>query len=616
MSRLLHSLFLGIFMLCSFQDAKADHLTAKFLFAARLNGTQEVPALTNNGLGVATFTLNSTADTMCVTMTVNALSGPITGVHIHEGKAGVSGPVIVNLVPFLSGNSLQATIAGSSLGGLSLVKLFSGDYYINVHTAANAGGEVRGQILAEQDQGFAVRLSGTNEVPAVTTNAKGLAFFMLSQHTRKLSFYVVLDSLNGTITGAHLHRNVAGANGPVIQDLMPFLSGNVISGSVDPSAYLSSLLADSLYINVHTAVNPSGSIRGQLRVQPYLFFDARMNGAQEVPAVPTSAVGLGIFMVNYALDSLWYDVQMSGLSGAVSASHIHRAAAGVSGPVVVPFPAASIVGNTITGSTPLPSGGFVDSLKRSLLDGSFYINAHTAANPPGEIRGQIYRTLREGYTFSITGDQEVPAVSTAAYGSGMVSIDRDQTNAHFMIVATSISPTAAHFHQAVAGVSGPVIFDLASFMNNGGIYGYWYDTLSTSPFSAAISNKFRKDSVYVNYHTAVNASGEIRGQAQRSLCVNLPKATAVETVGRELVSLAVYPNPASDVVSIGLQSSRPIRARLQLIDITGRTIREIPETLYTGSQTVRLPLGAIHAGLYYVVFSTEEGRLVRKVLKQ
>ena len=606
-----------VFLLFACFPCRADHLTAKYLFAARMNSSQEVPATVSSAVGVGTFQLNNSGDTLCITVTVNGLSGPITGAHIHEGKPGVSGPIVKDLVPFLSGNSLQATLSGAGLSGLSMPKMFAGDYYINVHTAANPGGEIRGQIMLEEDRGMMVKLTGTAENPPVTTTAKGLAFFMLSQHNQTLSVYVVLDSLNGTITGAHLHRGVVGTNGPIIQDLMPLLSGNVISGRVDPSAYLSAILADSVYINVHTTPNPSGLIRGQLHFESYLHFDARMNGAQEAPPVTTAAQGLGVFRVNYAMDTVWYDLLLNGLSGPINAAHIHRGAFGVSGPVLVPFPSITISGSAISGFAPIPPGTAGDSLKRMLLEGELYSNVHTTVNPPGEIRGQIYRTAREGYTFALTGDQEVSAVSSAAYGSGMASIDRDQTNAHFMIVGTNLTSTMAHFHQGITGTNGPVIFEFASYMANGGIYGYWRENDATTPFTTAFSNKFRKDSVYANMHTAANPGGEIRGQVLRSLCTPLPKATTgINPFGKELMSMAIYPNPAGNLAGVEINLAKSMQASLQLTDLSGRVIWKSARVFQSGKQRVDLPVTNLPAGLYFIRLTSLDGQVVRKMVKK
>ena len=96
-------------------QAYADHLSGKYLFAARMNGGQEVPAVTTNALGLATFHLNDTRDTLCFEMTATGLSGSITGIHIHEGADGTNGGVVVDMMPYLSGNRLKGTLSGSAL---------------------------------------------------------------------------------------------------------------------------------------------------------------------------------------------------------------------------------------------------------------------------------------------------------------------------------------------------------------------------------------------------------------------------------------------------------------------------------------------------------------------
>ncbi|AIZ63895.1 hypothetical protein PK28_09735 [Hymenobacter sp. DG25B] len=107
--------------------------------------------------------------------------------------------------------------------------------------------------------------------------------------------------------------------------------------------------------------------------------EATINGQQEVPAV-TSA-GSGNFTGTYDKMSrvLTYTVTYQGFTP--SAGHIHAAAPGSNGPVVVPF---SSVTSPITGTATLSEADAAE-----LLKGNFYVNFHTSANPSGEIRGNI-----------------------------------------------------------------------------------------------------------------------------------------------------------------------------------------------------------------------------------
>ncbi len=614
MKRFIRTSIFALGILLTSTIARADHLTAKYLFSARMNGMQEVPAVTTNALGLATFYLNDTRDTLCVEMTATGLSGSITGIHIHEGAMGSNGSVVVDMMPYLSGNRLKGTITGATLTPSFIAKMFAGQFYLNLHTAANANGEIRGQILPEEDKAMTVMLNGANEVPAVTTNARGLAFFMLQKHEGKLSIKVVMDGLSGAITGAHLHKGAAGTNGPVVQNLTTMVNGNVIMGDVDPSMYLADLKNGDLYINIHTAANPGGEIRGQLMMEPYVQFDAMLDTAQETTPVTGMANGMGVasVRVNYTFDTLWYDIQLNNLTGAVQAAHFHKGGAGVSGGVVIGIPSGNINGNVISGM--FIGTDLSDSLMEYMLEGNIYLNVHTAANAGGEVRGQVYKTFREGYTYHINGAQQVPMVSSMASGTGMVSIDRDQTSAHYMMVIDQLTGfNAAHFHDNVAGQNGGVIYNLTPKYANGGIFGYWLDTEAMMPFSKANSNKFRKDSVYVNIHTTANPNGEVRGNTSRMLCNMIPASTrnlgSISTVSK------LYPNPAHQSATLDVTLITPTQATIHVVDMMGRKVWSTQKDFTKGINRVNIPLSNMTTGVYFVQVMNETGQMSFKLIK-
>ena len=106
---------------------------------------------------------------------MNGLSGPITGSHFHNGAAGTSAGV-VKTVSF-TGNTVSSvwnsTDASQPLTDLLLSELLRGRLYLNVHTSANAGGEIRGQVLLTSGVGFMAKLEGNQSVPAITTTGSG-----------------------------------------------------------------------------------------------------------------------------------------------------------------------------------------------------------------------------------------------------------------------------------------------------------------------------------------------------------------------------------------------------------------------------------------------------------
>jgi len=120
--------------------------------------------------------------------------------------------------------------------------------------------------LAGADQvKFKADLSAANEVPAVTLAGKGTATASLDTSTKTLTWTVDYSGLSGPATAAHIHGPAAaGANAGV---LVPFTGdlANPIKGSATlTDAQITDLEAGKMYVNIHTAVNKAGEIRGQL----------------------------------------------------------------------------------------------------------------------------------------------------------------------------------------------------------------------------------------------------------------------------------------------------------------------------------------------------------------
>jgi len=117
-------------------------LAATMNFKANLKGSSEVPATTSKGTGSVTATLDTTTKKLTWKGSYTGLSGPATAAHFHgpaaSGKnAGVAVPISPNASPFEG----SATLTDAQIKDLE-----AGNWYVNVHTAANKGGEIRGQL--------------------------------------------------------------------------------------------------------------------------------------------------------------------------------------------------------------------------------------------------------------------------------------------------------------------------------------------------------------------------------------------------------------------------------------------------------------------------------------
>ena len=507
----LYTLLLLLVALCYGPTASADHLSSNLQLTARLNGANEVPAVMTDAQGVGIFTLNADRNQISIDVSVSGLSGSITGIHIHEGAVGTNGGVVFDLSSGINGNRVRMQL--KDFTAAQLATFINGGYYLNVHTEQNPAGEIRGQVLLESDFSYVAMLSGDAEVPAVTTLASGMGVFALSKSGYKLDINVVFNGILSGVTGAHLHQGGPNENGDVVENLTDFIvDGNRIIATVDPTEYLDALRSGNIYLNIHSAVNPGGEIRGQLLLPEGLQFDAVLTGGQEVPAVSVDGYGVAAMQYDPATGMMSVNAMTTDLTGLITGAHLHLGGLGSNGDVVVNL-TDFIVDNSISTALELNA-----DLLNTMLRGGVYLNIHTAANPGGEIRGQVYRLAREGYRYEFSGGQEVPPTPSMGTGAGMVTIDRNQTNAHFMMVVSGLDEAiaAAHFHNAVVGENGDVVFNITPFLNaEGGAYGYWTDADEDNPFTTQNSVMFRNNAVYVNVHTATFPNGAIRANVIR-----------------------------------------------------------------------------------------------------
>jgi hypothetical protein len=124
-------------------------------------------------------------------------------------------------------------------------------------------------------------------------------------------------------------------------------------------------------------------------------FQVALTPAEEVPAPkPTSASGTAVVVIYK--DEIDYQLSAQNITG-ITMAHIHNGAPGVAGPIVVTLfmpgsPTGTVNGIFASGTldaSNLAGGVTLESLKTLLNSGNAYVNVHTVANQPGEIRGQL-----------------------------------------------------------------------------------------------------------------------------------------------------------------------------------------------------------------------------------
>jgi glucose/arabinose dehydrogenase/plastocyanin len=247
--------------------------------------------------------------------------------------------------------------------------------------------------------------------------------------------------------------------------------------------------------------------------QPAVPLTALLNGANERPN-PVATAGDGFAIFSLEGNSLTFTITYRGLSGTATAAHIHGPAPATNAAAVIidlqPYHNGAFRSNGSFSGTIVLS----DAHKALVLAGRTYANVHTAANPGGEIRGHITPVLLEA---SLLGDYE-PA-KTPASGQGSFTLVGNQLTFNIAYRDLSGPAMAAHFHaSAPLGNNAGIIVDLIAF--NGGSFGSSGSVSGTTNLTASQLAAFIDGQAYVNFHTAANPGGEIRGQI-------LPKATAI-----------------------------------------------------------------------------------------
>jgi hypothetical protein len=105
-----------------------------------LTGAEEVPPVSTSAKGDGRFTIGSDG-AVKGSVTTTGVQG--TAAHIHQGAKGQNGPVIV---PLTKNGDTYTAPDGAKLNEAQMSAYKAGNLYVNVHSAANKGGEIRGQL--------------------------------------------------------------------------------------------------------------------------------------------------------------------------------------------------------------------------------------------------------------------------------------------------------------------------------------------------------------------------------------------------------------------------------------------------------------------------------------
>ncbi len=211
--------------------------------------------------------LSDNSITYTITVVGLASGDVLTAAHIHTGDAISNGPVILGFAPAFTGSSAQGTITNIRSTFVDSLKDDMNELYFNVHSTQVPGGLIRGQVNTDIEMAEYVTLTGTNEVPPVTTTATGTALIRLTSE-KKIYIKEIITNLEpgDALIASHIHQAAVGVNGAVI---LGFYSGAADFGTIKVAtltdALYTSIKTDPIYVNAHSTNHPAGIVRAQIK---------------------------------------------------------------------------------------------------------------------------------------------------------------------------------------------------------------------------------------------------------------------------------------------------------------------------------------------------------------
>ncbi len=507
--------------------------------SANLFGSNEVPSVYSDGHGAVMVELRG--DTLVVSGSFAELEGDFAGhiaggAHLHVGLAGSNGGVLLPLKAVLDANSRGGFFAAAEntyvLTADQKAALLRSEVYVNIHTEAHPGGELRGQVVRMPQALLRAHLCGANEYPFVTVLGGGQVIAEL-----RGDVMVVSGSFSGLegevdeaiLGGAHLHLGMAGANGPVALELKATLDADRRGGrflaadnifAVDADLKRA-LLERGVYVNIHTTAYPAGEIRGQLLSESQAFFNAYLTGSQEVPGIATRAHGA--LMAELSGNRLVVSGSFADLSSPVNVAiaggfHLHIGLPGTNGPVAKHLH-ADLDAMLRSGVFAAHKNTFeLTAEQRQLLRArALYANIHTIRHPAGELRGNLLGEASAYFLAPLSGASESPAVNTGAVGLVAVEVRPGQavcvgTFSDLQGNFDANIAGGAHLHAQFAGSNGPIAAhlhtDAAADLRSGAFVAA-ENVLALRP---GLWDTLRRRMLYVNVHTSAYPAGEVRGQ--------------------------------------------------------------------------------------------------------
>lgn len=337
-------------------------------YEALMSGANVTPAVLTSAKGDAKLSLEPDMMTLDYDITQNVAGA--TAVNIHIGAPLEIGGVTHQLTPVSQNMKGKITLTSDETAALA-----NDELYVDVYSQAHPGGEIRGQVVSPGSTIYVAVPTAAQEGPGVTSSYTAHASFIVSSDGTSAIYHVATTA---TPTNVLLERAIATLPGSVIYPLMPTgqtIDGTLTLGSTDPMDFQ----ASHFYVNIQTAQNANGELRGQVIPPGATLFSGNLLGSNEIPPVSTQATGGAQFVLSADQTMVNYEIDVSGI--IPTSADFDQGAKGSKGAML---DSLTLDQTGALGSAMLPSGDL-----SMLTSGGTYVNVHTASNPNGELRAQL-----------------------------------------------------------------------------------------------------------------------------------------------------------------------------------------------------------------------------------
>ncbi len=337
-------------------------------YEAKLSGANVVPAVVTSAAGDAKFALEPDNTTLDYDITQNVAGA--TSVNLHIGAALESGNVTHQLTPVSQHMKGKVTLTSDEQSAIGVAQV-----YLDVLSQAHPGGEIRGQLTSPGSSVYVAVPTGGQEVPAVQSTYTAHASFVVSSDGMQALYHVATSAIP---TNVLLERAIAPINGQVVYPLTPAgatVDGTLTLQSGDPDDFQ----AGHFYVNIQTAQNQTGELRGQVIPPGATLYTGLLLGANEVPPVTTQATGGAQFVLMPDQKTLAYEIDVSGI--LPTSADMDQGLKGKNGPMLYSL--------TLDMTGAQGSITISPSYMSMLQSGATYVNVHTASYSSGELRAQL-----------------------------------------------------------------------------------------------------------------------------------------------------------------------------------------------------------------------------------